>query len=89
MPDGVESQTGGRIIFIVVYCKWVKILERIPGGMKLVEVSNEAPSDNPLSGRLRIKKKLKLISEQDKVQRNKLIIAPIDKRVGSPITQCK
>ena len=55
MLDGVELQTGGRILFIVVvYCKWVKILERTPGGMKLVEVSNEVLSDNPLSGGSRI-----------------------------------
>ena len=62
---------------------------RIPGGIKVGELLNETPPGKPLPGGSIIKGKLKLSSEQDRVSRDKSIVVPIDKRVGSPSTLCK
>ena len=67
MSDRVDSQTGGQTPLISVYCKWVEILERNPGGTKLVEISNDTPSSNSLTGGSKINGKLKLSSEQERV----------------------
>ena len=57
-----------------------------PGGTIWGEVVSETPSGKPLPSGSRIKGKLELSSEQERVPRDKSIVALIDKRVGRPST---
>ena len=83
MSEGFESQPVERAPSIAVYYKRTERLERTPGGTKLVEVPNETTTGSPLPCGSRIKGKLKLSSELDKVPRDKSIVTPNDKRVDN------